>query len=213
MRSRRARPACSIPVTTACSRRSSSAATSGARSTGGDDPGRLGRRAGAAWFDVRPQPLRRRHRLRSHTASRGTSSLAGNYLLYPAIQAAPSGKAVMVMTLSGERQIPERRLLGARQRARRRSARSTIAADGTTNYDPAATRWGDYSWAVLDPSGNSVWMATEYMPPKASQTTDGLRNWGTRVLTYRQADDTFTVGRPRRSAPTGSRCRSGSSPP
>jgi len=25
-------------------------------------------------------------------------------------------------------------------------------------------------------------MATEYIPPKASQTPDGLTNWGTRVL-------------------------------
>ncbi len=31
-------------------------------------------------------------------------------------------------------------------------------------------------------SGASVWMATEYVPPKPSQTPDGLRNWGTRVL-------------------------------
>ena len=57
-----------------------------------------------------------------------------------------------------------------------------VAAAGTTNYDPDAGRWGDYSWAVLDPSGASVWMATEYVPPKASQTTDGVRDWGTRVM-------------------------------
>jgi hypothetical protein len=25
-------------------------------------------------------------------------------------------------------------------------------------------------------------MATEYMPPKSSQTQDGRRNWGTRVF-------------------------------
>ena len=57
-----------------------------------------------------------------------------------------------------------------------------VAASGTTNYDPGAWRWGDYSWAVLDPSTDSVWMATEYMPPKSSQTTTGRRPWGTRVL-------------------------------
>jgi hypothetical protein len=28
----------------------------------------------------------------------------------------------------------------------------------------------------------SFWMATEYMPPKSSQTTTGRRPWGTRVL-------------------------------
>ena len=36
--------------------------------------------------------------------------------------------------------------------------------------------------AVLDPAGTSAWLATEYMPPRSSQTLDGARNWGTRVL-------------------------------
>jgi hypothetical protein len=57
-----------------------------------------------------------------------------------------------------------------------------IAAPGTGSYDPDATRWGDYSWAALDPGGKSFWLATEYIPPLASQTPDGLRNWGTNVL-------------------------------
>ena len=137
-------------------------------------------RAGAAWFDVRPTisngvistaPVHRQ----------GYVSLAGNYLIYPALQATPSGKVVMVMTLSGPRQFPS-----AAYSVLAKGATSfgpvTVAAAGKTNYDPNATRWGDYSWAVLDPSGTSVWMATEYIPPKASQTTDGVRNWGTRVL-------------------------------
>ncbi len=57
-----------------------------------------------------------------------------------------------------------------------------MAAAGKSAYDPEAERWGDYSFAVLDPSGSSVWLATEYVPPKSSQTADRLRNWGTRVL-------------------------------
>ena len=56
------------------------------------------------------------------------------------------------------------------------------AAGGTGPYDPKATRWGDYSWAVLDPITDRFWMATEYVPPKSSQTTTRHRNWGTRVL-------------------------------
>ena len=58
----------------------------------------------------------------------------------------------------------------------------TVAAAGSGSYDPNATRWGDYSWAVLDPSGKGVWGASEYVPPKSSQTPDGRRNWGTRVF-------------------------------
>lgn len=141
-------------------------------------------RAGAAWFDVRPTvsgsgasgvitaaPIHRQ----------GYVSVPGNYLLYPAIQAAPSGRTAMVVTLSGQGHFPSAAysVLGKGATA---FGDVTIAADGRTNYDPTATRWGDYSWAILDPSGNSVWMATEYIPPKASQTPDGRRNWGTRVL-------------------------------
>jgi hypothetical protein len=141
-------------------------------------------RAGAGWFDVRPTvsgsgasgvitaaPIRRQ----------GYVAVPGNYLLYPAIQAAPSGRAAIVVTLSGQRQFPSA-AYSVLPKGASAFGDVTVAADGRTNYDPAATRWGDYSWAILDPSGNSVWMATEYMPPKASQTPDGLRNWGTRVL-------------------------------
>jgi hypothetical protein len=137
-------------------------------------------RAGAAWFDVRPT-VRGGVIASAQPHRQGYVALAGNYLLYPAIQAAPSGKAAMVMTLSGQRYFPS-----ASYSVLPSGATSfgsvVVAAGGMTNYDPTATRWGDYSWAVLDPSGSSVWMATEYMPPKSSQTPDGLRNWGTRVL-------------------------------
>ena len=54
-----------------------------------------------------------------------------------------------------------------------------IAVD--TSGDPTRA-WGDDSSAILDPSGKSVWGAVEYMPPVSSQTPDGQRNWGTRVL-------------------------------
>jgi hypothetical protein len=137
-------------------------------------------RAGAAWFDVRPTisngvltaaPLHRQ----------GYVALAGNYLLYPAIQATPAGNAVMVMTLSGHGEFPSA-AYSVLPSGGTSFGNVTVAAAGRNNYNPAATRWGDYSWAVLDPSGNSVWMATEYVPPKASQTLDGLRNWGTRVM-------------------------------
>ncbi len=140
-------------------------------------------RAGAAWFDVRPtlsnglitgaRPLRQ-----------GYVSLAGNNVLYPALQATPSGKAAMVMTLTGPSRFPSAAysLLANGAPA---FGPITVVAQGTANYHPDATRWGDYSWAVLDPTGTSVWMATEYIPPAASQTPDARRNWGTRVINVR----------------------------
>jgi hypothetical protein len=137
-------------------------------------------RAGAAWFDV--HPALSGGVLSAATMRRqGYVAVAGNYVLYPALQATPAGNAAMVMTLSGASRFPS-----AAYAVMPSGATSfgpvTVAAAGRGSYDPAATRWGDYSWSVLDPSGNSVWMATEYVPPKASQTPDGLRNWGTRVL-------------------------------
>jgi len=59
---------------------------------------------------------------------------------------------------------------------------AVVAATGSGPYDKTATRWGDYSWAILDPTHDSFWFATEYIPPLASQTADGRQNWGTRVL-------------------------------
>jgi len=44
-------------------------------------------------------------------------------------------------------------------------------------YDEA--RWGDYSAAVLDPSGSGIWFATETIPPPALQAA--ADNWGTEV--------------------------------
>jgi hypothetical protein len=87
----------------------------------------------------------------------------------------------MVMTLTGPGRFPSA-AYSVLTKGSTSFGPVTVAANGTTNYDPEATRWGDYSWAILDPSGTSVWMATEYVPPKSSQTTDGARDWGTRVM-------------------------------
>lgn len=137
-------------------------------------------RAGAAWFQVEP-------RLGGGTVNnakmqrQGYVSLAGNYLLYPALQASPSGTAAMVMTLTGAKRYPSAAYATLAPGASSFGA-VTVAASGSGPYDPEAERWGDYSFAVLDPGASSVWLATEYVPPKASQTPDGQRNWGTRVL-------------------------------
>jgi hypothetical protein len=143
-------------------------------------PGDRQPRAGAAWFHVAPQ-------LHAGVLS-GASLLAQGYVgvhgasvLYPAIQADSHGDAVMAISISGPTRYPSAgySLLRAGDHA---FGVIRIAASGTTTYDPQATRWGDYSWAVLDPNADAVWAAAEYVPPRASQTPDGLRNWGTRVF-------------------------------
>ncbi|GAC1392420.1 MAG: hypothetical protein NVS4B11_08350 [Ktedonobacteraceae bacterium] len=139
-------------------------------------------RAGAAWFEVHPH-LDSAGVLTSSTdiVHQGYVVSKGNYLLYPAIQASPQGTAAMVLTLSGHNFFPSAvyTVMGKGQTA---FGSIHIAGFGTTYYDPTATRWGDYSFAILAPDGKSFWMATEYMPPRSSQTVDQLRNWGTFVM-------------------------------
>lgn len=139
-------------------------------------------RAGAAWFKVHPS-------LDGDTIGgakidkQGYVTLVGNDLIYPAIQASADGTAAMIMTLSGHDYYPSV-VYTVLQQGASSFGPLHIAASGTGPYfsKPHPSRWGDYSFAILNPDGNSIWMATEYVPPKSSQTTDGKQNWGTRVL-------------------------------
>ena len=137
-------------------------------------------RAGAAWFKVKPRLSGSTLRGAS-IEKQGYIQSKGEYLLYPAIQADSAGRAAVVFTLTSAKRFASAAYDVTGEESSN-FGRPVVAAAGTGPYDPLATRWGDYSWAVLDPVTDSVWMATEYIPPPASQTTDGLRNWGTRVL-------------------------------
>jgi hypothetical protein len=137
-------------------------------------------RAGAAWFNVTPH-LNGAVIGGANINKQGYVALNGNYLLYPAIQASSQGTAAIVMTLSGPTFFPSA-VYTVLQQGQKSFGTVHVAAPGTGNYSPQSTRWGDYSWAIIDPNGKSFWMATEYIPPLSSQTPDGLQNWGTRVL-------------------------------
>jgi hypothetical protein len=137
-------------------------------------------RAGAAWFSVDPT-ISDNHIGASSIQHQGYVVLAGNNVIYPAIQALPSGNAAMVFTVTGADHFPSAAYaaLGAGQSS---FGAIHIVADGTGPYAKKSTRWGDYSWAVIDPSGSGIWLATEYVPPLSSQTPDRQSNWGTRVF-------------------------------
>ncbi len=137
-------------------------------------------RAGAAWFNVRPS-LRGGHIGAAVIVHQGYVVDPGNNVIYPALQALSSGNAAMVFAVTGKDNFPSAAYaaLGAGDSA---FGPIHIAAAGTGPYSKTSTRWGDYSWAVIDPSAQAVWLATEYMPPLSSQTPNGQSNWGTRVL-------------------------------
>ncbi len=138
-------------------------------------------RAGAAWFSVRPS-LSGGHIGASVIEHQDyVVETSGNNVIYPALQSLPSGNVAMVFTVTGAAHFPSAAyaVLGAGQSA---FGAINIAAAGTGPYSKTSTRWGDYSWAVIDPTAPAVWLATEYVPPLSSQTPNGLSNWGTRVL-------------------------------
>jgi hypothetical protein len=140
-------------------------------------------RAGAAWFQVRPK-LSGTKLSSASIVRQGYLASPGQSLLYPAIQPDAAGNAAMVFTITGANTYPS---VGYSVLKAGGSAFSApaVALAGTGPYDTAATRWGDYSFAVPDPTSSSAWLATEYIPPASSQTTTRQRNWGTGVIQVR----------------------------
>jgi hypothetical protein len=143
-------------------------------------PGDSAERSGAAWFSVVPT-LHQGVVSAAHIDRQGYVVKSGAYVLYPALQADTVGRAAMTFTLTGSKAFPSAAYatLGAGAANFRAP---TVAAAGTGPYDKNGTRWGDYSYASITPSGTTVWLATEYVPPLSSQTPDRRRNWGTRVF-------------------------------
>lgn len=142
-------------------------------------PGDTAPRAGIAWFQVRPHV---HNGLISgpELEHQGYIASAGNYVLYPAIQAGPDHTAAVAFAFTGPNNFPSPAFAVMREDQHSFGA-ITLATNGTGPY-VNGTRWGDYSYAALDPDHNRFWMATEYVPPVSSQTTDGNTNWGTRVF-------------------------------
>jgi hypothetical protein len=140
-------------------------------------------RDGAAWFKI--QPTLTGTAITSAAIQRqGYVASAGNYLLYPAMVVNLGGRTAMVFTLTGATHYPSAAYAVLGQFGFNFGA-PIIAAGGTGPYLPkpgVPDRWGDYSWALVDTVSHTMWFATEYVPPKPSQTTNGQRNWGTRVL-------------------------------
>ena len=126
----------------------------------------------AAWFAIDPNGRR--------VAAQGYVVAKGANLLYPAIQPQRFGPAALVFTITSSSINPAAAFttLGSRK--------ITVVAPGAGPHLSFSdvlfneARWGDYSFAAVDPSGNGIWLATEYIPPAAFQ--DPSDNWGTYVF-------------------------------
>ena len=137
-------------------------------------------RAGGAWFQVQPT-LGAAGITGASIVRQGYIASAGRYDIYPAVQPDAAGNAAVVFTQTSKTQFPSA-AYAVLKAGHSGFGPAIVAASGTGPYDPKATRWGDYSFAVPDDASDSAWLAIEYIPPKSSQTTTGTRNWGTRVF-------------------------------
>ena len=134
-----------------------------------------------AWFAVTPTITQGRISIATTMANQGYVFQRGAFVMYPALESDSAGNAVMVFTLSSSTMYPSAAYSTLSTGASSFSA-PIVDASGTGPYDPNGQRWGDYSWAVIDPTADAFWLATEYIPPVPSQTTDGKLAWGTRVF-------------------------------
>jgi hypothetical protein len=137
-------------------------------------------RAGGAWFQVSPT-LGTGGITGASIVRQGYIASKGKYEMYPAVQPDAAGNAAVVFTQTSASQFAGA-AFAVLKAGHSNFGPAVVVAPGTGRYDPKATRWGDYSFAVPNDSSDAAWFATEYVPPKSSQTTTGERNWGTRVF-------------------------------
>jgi hypothetical protein len=140
-------------------------------------------RVGAAWFILTPASTS--GSVSATVAKQGYVVANQNYVLFPAIGVNAAGKGVISFTLTGPDFFPSAAFAtldvvngaGDIQIA----APGALPDDGFTGYSAfggaRVGRWGDYSAAVADESGN-IWLATEYIP-NSPRTVNA--NWGTFV--------------------------------
>jgi hypothetical protein len=142
---------------------------------------------GIAWFIVDPVSATVNHQ--------GYLAAAGQNLLFPSIGVTAAGKAVMAFTLVGPDYFPSAAysLLSPSTGPGpiHIAAAGRFPDDGFTGYKELAgghgvARWGDYSAAVADASGN-VWMASEYIHDLFPPARTLNANWATFI--YKVAAD------------------------
>ena len=143
--------------------------------------------AGGAWFQVKPR-LSATGITGASIVRQGYVASRGQSLLYPAVQPDAHGNAAVIFTLTSKTRFPSAGYALLKAGAPNFGP-AVVAAPGHGPYIPSPNnppRWGDYSFAVPDDKTDAAWLATEYVPPKSSQTTNGrIRNWGTRVVKIR----------------------------
>jgi hypothetical protein len=134
-------------------------------------------RDGAAWFEINTD--------KEQVVHQGYIASKGNYLIYPAILHSAEGTTAITFTITSATINPSAAYVVRKEDASQFGSIQTVAAGAGPHLSFAgplfnSPRWGDYSAAAFSTDTNNIWMATEYIPPVASQ--NGFDNWGTRVF-------------------------------
>ncbi len=147
---------------------------------------------GLAWFEVHPEVDNNGNITGGSFTHQGYVASQGNYLVYPAIEHTAEGATGIAFSMTSPTLNPSTAyVLRSSDGGSFGNIHITGFGSGPdigftcTLGFPQQCRWGDYSWATLDPNGQNIWMASEYIVPQvATQIVNGTAfqtNWGTRV--------------------------------
>ena len=145
-------------------------------------------RTAAAWFALTPGW--NGSDLTGAVAGGGYVAVDGQSIMYPAIAVNKDGKGAIGFSIVGPGMFPgtgyAKVSLPAGATEVKLTSRGVFPDDGFTGYpvfDDRSGRWGDYSAAVVDASGN-IWVANETIPCQevaGACVRSVLANWGTLV--------------------------------
>jgi hypothetical protein len=152
-------------------------------------------RDGAAWFEITPS-VNGAGRISGGTfTDQGYVATAGEYIVYPSIITTPGGTTGIAFSITSPTVDPSTGFVVRRAGAASFSGVQLTGAGsgpdiGFTCQPPLQgtvqqCRWGDYSWATLDPSGTNLWMAAELtvraVAEQPKSHPPAKINWGTEV--------------------------------
>jgi hypothetical protein len=149
-------------------------------------------RDGAAWFEIHPAVNDNGQVHGAVFTDQGYVSVAGKYLVYPAITTTADGTTGIAFSITSPTLNPSTGYV--LRKAGNETFSSVHLTDTGSGPDigftcglgfPQQCRWGDYSWSGLDPNGKDLWMAAELTVPQVTTQIVGTQsfsiNWGTQV--------------------------------
>ncbi len=151
-----------------------------------NDPDDTILRSGAAWFVI--EPYSTATTVSGHILHQGYIGIANGSVLYPAFAANNWGEGIIGLSFSGTNYFPSAGYVhynnGTLETRIHTAGAGQSPEDGFSGYKQfgatGTARWGDYSAALISPSGH-FWFAAEYIPNDILYPRTAYTNWGTFV--------------------------------